>query len=295
MNPVLGSRASTSLTTPAAKLASKVTQLTSFPDVAFRINDMVSDENCGAVEICKLIKPDPALSAALLRLANSAMYPIGSTVDSVDRAVTIVGLREVRDLAFGICANTTFKGIPNDLITVEDFWKHSLYCASAAQHLAREARVCPGESLFTAGLLHDIGQLVMFNQAPSLSEAALRLCLDDSDGRSPYLAERQIFGFDHMEVGAELARHWRFPAGLRQCIEFHHEPFGSDECTDAVLVVHLANSIAVLAELGSDDLDDAPPIDLRVYDKLGLGPDVIPGTIEQTQGSVTELLRNFVN
>lgn len=279
----------------AAELASNITQLTSFPDVAFRINDMLADENSGAEEIGALIEPDPALSAALLRIANSALYGIGGTIDNVARAVTVVGLREVRDLAFGICATTTFKGIPNDLITVEDFWKHSLYCAAAAQHIGRIARVCPGESLFTAGLLHDIGQLVMFNQSASLSETSLQVCLDESDSLCPYLSERKVFGFDHMEVGAELARQWGLPDSLRKCIEFHHEPFSSNESSDAVLVVHLANSIAVLAELHTSDLDNAPPIDERVYAALGIGPDVIQETIEGTQESVTDLMRIFVN
>ncbi len=281
------------MTTTAQELASNITQLTSFPDVAFRINDLLSDETSTAGDIGALIEPDPALSAALLRVANSAIYSVGGTVSSVDRAVAIVGFYEVRDLAFGICANTTFNGIPNDLITVEDFWKHSLFCATAAQSLGRRTKV--GESLFTAGLLHDIGHLVMFNQSPELSRQALQLSLDENDGLSPYLSERKVFGFDHMAVGAELARQWRLPASLRACIEFHHEPFACDEMTDAVLIVHLANSIAVLSELDSHDLGDAPPIDERAFARLRLSPDVIEETVAQTQESVAELLRVFVN
>ena len=283
------------MTTTPEELAANITQLVSFPDVAFRINEMLSDENSGAAEIGALIEPDPALSAALLRIANSALYGIGGSVSSVERAVTIVGLREVRDLAFGICANAAFEGIPNDLISVEDFWKHSLYCAAAAQSLGRKARVCAGESLFTAGLLHDIGHLVMFNQSPDLAREALQLSLDENDGLSPYLSERKVFGFDHMAVGAELARQWRLPESLQVCIGFHHEPFTCDGITDAVLVVHLANSIAVLAELDSVNLNDAPPMDDRTFDKLGLNPDVITDIVADTRDSVAELLRIFVN
>ncbi len=296
MNPSqLGQTEVKSLNSTPEKMAGGITQLTSFPDIAFRINEMLSDENSGAAEIGALIEPDPALSAALLRIANSAMYSIGGTVSNVDRAVTVVGLREVRDLAFGICANTTFKGIPNDLITVEDFWKHSLYCAVTSQSLGRRAKVSGGDSLFTAGLLHDIGHLVMFNQCPQLSREALQLSLEENDSLSPYLSERKVFGFDHMTVGAELARQWRLPTCLKECIEYHHEPFACHETTDAVLVVHIANSIAVLAELDSDNLDDAPPIDMRALTKLGLDMDDIPDTVAEAQESVTDLLRIFVN
>ena len=277
------------------ELAANITRLTSFPDVAFRINELLSDESSSAADIGALIEPDPALSAALLRIANSAMYSIGGTVSTVARAVTVVGLREVRDLAFGICANKTFEGIPNELITVEDFWKHSLYCAVAAQSIGRRAGICTGESLFTAGLLHDIGHLVMFNQCPEPSRDSLKLSLEENDGLSPYLSERKIFGFDHMQVGAELARQWRLPDRLLECIEYHHEPFAGDEATDAVLAVHLANSIAVLAELDSNNLDDAPPVDSRAFTELGLSPDVIPDVVAETRESVSELLRVFVN
>lgn len=95
--------------TTAEQLAGQVTQLASFPDVAFRVNDMLTDENSGAEAIGAVIEPDPALSAALLRLANSALYSVGGSVSSVARAVTVVGLREVRDLAFGICATKSFR------------------------------------------------------------------------------------------------------------------------------------------------------------------------------------------
>jgi len=283
------------VTTSAKELAANITQLASFPDVAFRINDMLSDENSGASEIGALIEPDPALSAALLRIANSSLYGIGGEVSSVERAVTIVGLREVRDLAFGICASAAFEGIPNSLITVEDFWKHSLYCASAAQAIARKARVCPGESLFTAGLLHDIGHLVMFNQCPELSKESLQLSLDENDGLTPYVSERTVFGFDHMDVGLELATQWKLPVGLQECIGSHHEPYVTGEASDAVVVVHVANSLAVLAELDSSNPDDAPPIDDRAMAKLALKDEAIADIVTETQESVSDLIRIFVN
>lgn len=283
------------MSTTPKELAGNITQLTSFPNVAFRINDAFADENSSAADFVALIEPDPALSAALLRIANSSLYGVGGTVSTVERAIAIVGLREIRDLAFGICANTTFQGIPNDLISVKDFWTHSLYCASASQNIGRKAKIRTADSLFTAGLLHDIGELVMFNQNPELSRTALELSLDEDDGVTSYLAERKVFGFDHAEVGAELARQWCLPDSLRACIEFHHDPFASDISGDSVLAVHLANCIAVLAELNSLNFDDAPPIDKRAFEQLGLSPDDVPEIVEETKESVNELLQIFLN
>lgn len=277
------------------ELVGGVTQLTSFPDVAFRIGDLLADENSSAAEIGALIETDPALSFALLRVANSPVYSVGGTISKIERAVTVVGLREVRDLSFGLCASTTFKGIPNDLISVEDFWKHSLYCAVAAQNIARMTKVCKGESLFTAGLLHDIGHLIMFNQEPELSRDAIQASLEQNDGLTPYVSEREIFGFDHMEVGTELARQWNLPDLLKESIQYHHDPFCTDQLTDAVRVVHLANSIAVLAELDSNNLDDAPPTDERVFTELNFSLDYLPGIVEETRQTVEELIEIFVS
>lgn len=281
--------------TTAEQMASQVTQLASFPDVAFRVNDMLADENSGAEAIGAVIEPDPALSAALLRLANSALYSVGGSVSNVARAVTVVGLREVRDLAFGICATRAFEGIPNDLITVEDFWKHSLYCATAARSIGQRAKVGGGESLFTAGLLHDIGHLVMFNQDPTQSRAMLELSMKDHDSLTPYLSEREIFGFDHTHVGAALATQWNLPETLRSCIAHHHEPFAAETVTDAMLVVHIANSIAVLAELESQNFDDAPPIDDRAIAALGLDKATLLTDIAGIRDSVEQLIRVFIN
>lgn len=281
--------------TTAEQLASQVTDLASFPDVAFRVNEMLSDENSSAEAIGAIIEPDPALSLALLRLANSALYSVGGSVSSVARAVTIVGLREVRDLAFGICATQAFEGISNELITVEDFWKHSLRCAVAARNIGRQARLAGGDSLFTAGLLHDIGHLVMFNQDAERSSAALKLSIEANDGVTLHLSEREIFGFDHSDVGAALARKWGLPDTLRCCIEHHHEPFASDTVSDAVLVVHIANSIAVMAELHSQDFADAPPIDARAMSKLGLDEAALLDNIDGIRESVDQLIRVFVN
>lgn len=277
------------------ELVENISQLTSFSDVAFRINEILADEKSSVADIGAVIEPDPALSAALLRIANSALYARRGSVDSIGQAIAIVGTRSVRDLAFGICATEAFKGIPNELISAEDFWKHSLYCAVAAQHLAQSAKVCAGQSLFTAGLLHDIGQLVMFNQCPQLSQRALQLSLAKNDGLSPYLSERDVFGFDHTDVGSALARQWQFPDSLRECIELHHVPLAHGSCSEAALVLHIANSVAVLAELDSSDLDDAPPIDARAFAQLRLSPDVIAEAAEAAQKGTADLLLLFVN
>ena len=282
------------MTTTPQELAANAAQLASFPDVAFRIEKAQRDDRSGAREIGALIRTDPALSAALLRVANSALYCRSGSIGSIERAVALVGLREVRDLAFGISVVNAFKGIPNELVSMEDFWIHSLHCAVAAQSLATLVKGCNNDSLFTMGLLHDIGHLVMFSADPEGSSRALELSLDENGSLSPYLSERKVFAFDHMAVGAELARLWQLPDGLRESIEFHHTPFASDHHTVPTLVVHVANSVAVLAELDSSDLDEAPPIDERALLELQLSPDHLAQAVTASQAGVSDLMQLFV-
>lgn len=275
------------------ELIQNVSQLVSFPDVAVRINKMLEDDNSSARDIGRVIESDPALSAALLRLANSAAYNKRGPVGSIDKAVIMVGSREVRNLTFAICAAETFKAIPNQLISVEDFWKHSLYCASAARLLADSATVECTDSLFTVGLLHDIGQLVMFNQRPHQSREALHISLEENNGLTPYLSERDVFGFDHMAVGAALATEWRFPDGLREGIARHHEPFSEDEPSNIAAIIHVANSVAVFAELDTASLDDIPPLDERVMTHLGLTTEHFAHIAEASRDCVADLLSLF--
>ncbi len=283
------------MTHTAEDLAASITQLTSFSDVVLRLDSMLADENSSAAQIGNLIEQDPALTAKLIRIANSALFNAGVPIDSVKDAVTRVGMRQVRDITLGVCATEAFDGIPNDLVSPEDFWKHSLSCAISAQLLASHTRQVGNESAFTAGLLHDIGQLVMFSKCPEQSQQALLLSIDLSDGRSTYLAEREIFGFDHANVGAELAKQWGFPDNLRHCVEWHHEPFECDEISNLTVLIHIANSVAVLAELDSVDMDDAAPVDPRAFDQLQLDTEIIPEIVAETRESVADLLRLFLN
>ena len=281
------------------ELVGEVSKLASMPDIALRINDLLNDENSSAWDIGKLIEQDPGLSAALLRIANSALYNIGIPVTAIDRAVTAVGTREVRDLAFGVCAVAAFDGISNAVITMRDFWYHSLRTAVAARELGSRMPGRGKGSLFIAGLLHDIGQLVMFSRRPRESQLALEQSIDNDDGRTTYLAERDVFGFDHTDVGTALAREWGLPGYLEHAIGAHHEPDKSppdteEEFVRVATVVHVANTIAVLSEIDSETLDDGPAIVPTALDTLGLTQADLVAVSEGLDAQVAELLQVFV-
>jgi putative nucleotidyltransferase with HDIG domain len=280
---------------PIEELIATVTTLTSFPDVAMKIDEIVNHPDSGSAELAEVIRTDPALTASLIRLANSALYTPATTVDSVERAITFVGYRQIRDLAYGVCAVNSFNGIPNELISPEVFWKHSVYCGVAAQHIATELKLCRNESVFTAGLLHDIGELVLYSQCPEAARRALILSMEVDDGLSTYLSEREIIGYDHCEVGELLATSWQFPAILRNCIKYHHTPNECTEGGEAVAIVHVANSIATLVEIESEDPRHAATVDPQVLSNLALSEDHYPDIIQKTAEKAADLLKLFVS
>jgi putative nucleotidyltransferase with HDIG domain len=235
------------------EVVSEVSELTSLPEVSLKVNQLVDDPNSGVDEIGRVISQDPALSAQLLRIANSPFYGFNSSIDTISRAVTVLGTQQIRDLVFSTTATKAFDGIPNEIISVDDFWHHSLYCGLLARELANHNRKAQGEMLFTAGLLHDIGHLVMFNRIPELSIKAIMHTVEPDVDLELYQSERELIGFDHAEVGGNLAEQWQLPKNLVECVMYHHEPERAIEFPDEVLLIHIANKIASQAYEAEDE------------------------------------------
>jgi putative nucleotidyltransferase with HDIG domain len=241
-------------------LVDRTKDLVTLPEVALRIAQIVEDPNASSSDVSREINLDAALTARLLRIANSPACGHPGQIGTLQRAITLLGMRQVRDLAVGLTAIRAFDGIGNELITMESFWRHSVLCAVASGRIAARGVRSPDNCTFIAGLLHDIGQLVLFSQAADVGRRALLMSIDSVDDIDLFLCEREVIGFDHAAVGAALARKWGLPRALQECIEFHHEPGRAQEYPVEVATVHVANSVAVLAEIDSRDLNDAPSI-----------------------------------
>ncbi len=228
-------------------LVKDVSNLVSMPEVYYRILDLAENENSTAAEIGEVISHDTGLTARLLRIANSAFYGFPSSIETVSRAITVIGLRELRDLVLATSAIDAFEHIPLDMANMRKFWHHSLYTGVCARILANRAKVLHSERLFVAGLLHDIGHLVMFMKLPG----QLRQCmvLAGREDLDIHQAERRLLGFDHAELGAALLTHWKLPPGLAQTTRFHHEPARAEKFQLECAIVHVANILAKHADL----------------------------------------------
>jgi HD-like signal output (HDOD) protein len=274
----------------AENLVAGITDLVTLPEVALRIARMVDDPTSSAADIGREISQDAALTARLLRVANSPAFGHHGKIATISRAITVLGVRQVRDLTVGLTAIRSFDGIGNELVTMESFWRHSVLCAVAAGQIAERRERVRDDTSFLAGLLHDMGQLVLFNRASALERQALLMSIDSADDRGLFLCEREVVGFDHGAVGLALARNWAMPRSLQECIEFHHEPQRAQAHALEVATVHVANSVAVLAEIGSVDLADAPCISPAALRAVNLDADGVRAIALQTQKSATDML-----
>ena len=271
-------------------LVANIKDLVTLPEVALRIASMVDDPTSSAADIGREISHDAALTARLLRVANSPALGYHGKIANISRAITVLGVRQVRDLTVGLTAIRTFDGIGNELVTMESFWRHSVLCAVAAGQIAGRRERGRDDTPFVAGLLHDIGQLVLFSRAPEPARQALLMSVDSTDDRGLFLCEREVLGFDHGAVGLALARNWALPRSLQECIEFHHEPERARDHPLEVATVHVANSVAVLAEIGSLELSDAPMISSVALRAVKLDFASLREIVLHTQKSAAEVL-----
>ena len=273
----------------AQSLVDDVGELVSLPEVVLRINEMVNDEHANAADIGRVISQDPGLATRLLKIANSPMYGNMRQIDSIQRAVTILGTKQIRDIIISTTAAKVFDGIPNDVISVADFWHHSLYCALLARALAIHSKKANAETLFTAGLLHDIGHLIMLNRIPQEELAAIMLTVQGEASKELIEAEREMVGFDHTEVGAHLAQQWHLPEVIVACIAYHHHPAQATQHHSAVAHIHIANAIASLPYGDIPMAEDLKRIDQDAWAMAGLRVEDIGEAVQEAQAQIGEM------
>lgn len=225
-------------------------QLLSLPEVCLRIQQLADDPHADMNEFAQLVAQDPALTTRLLKLVNSAYYGFPGRIDTLSRAINLVGIAELRNLTLAMAAMEVFGGLENERFDMLRFWRHSVYCALVARFLAKRARVLHAERLFIAGLLHDVGRLLVFSLLP---EAAGRIVQRTAQGEDVSLAERAELGFDHAQVGYELLSLWQLPRELCVAVACHHAPQDAELAQLESTLVYLANVVAVQVEAAANN------------------------------------------
>lgn len=260
----------------ADNLRKRVGRLPSLPQAVLEAMTILNEEGASVTAVAERIERDQALTARTLRVANTAFYGAPGRVATIRTAIGVLGLRTVAALltTASVSAQFTDTGQCPDF-RFKAYWRHALTSALIARGLAQRAGL-DGEVAFTAGLLHDIGALVLAAQFPGEAATALRFAREHD---LPALGvERTVLGVDHCVAGETLARHWRFPEAVVQALALHHEPpiLAAEKPTLAELV-NVAEALAhgVQPEDGADDV--VPPVTVATWTRVGVG---LPACVE---------------
>lgn len=264
-------------------------ELSSFPDIYFKIHRAINSPHSTAEYLAGIISKDPSLSAKLLRIVNSPFYGLKSRVDSITRAVALVGVNELSTLALGISAINAFKDIPDELVDMRSFWTHSVAVGVLAKHLGNNFPEISGERLFVAGLLHDIGRLVMFRRLPAIS---METIIYAQSNLLPLVeAERDLLGFDHARVGIALAKAWKLPQYLAHPLGGHHR----EDClgSPTTAIVHLADFMAIAMAFSEKGSLIAPPLSPTACKTAGLAPEKLEKILSRAEEEFENIVDIF--
>jgi putative nucleotidyltransferase with HDIG domain len=253
----------------ADDMLSREIPLTAFPDVYFRVRAAIDSPFSTSIQIAEVVGRDTSITAKLLRIVNSPLYGFPARIESLPRAISMIGVESLCTLALGISALEAFKGVPRTLMDMKSFWTHSVAVGVMARLIARRVGEAPLERYFVAGMLHDIGRLVLFRQAPGLAAGALARSL--SGVVALVQAERELLGFDHAVLGGRLLAAWNLPAALVDLVLNHHLP-GRAENPRGAAIIHLADFLSSSMLYGLPVSAALPPLDNGALEVLSLSP-----------------------
>jgi len=270
------------------ELIKKEINLPSLPTIYAQISEAIRKPTSSAHDIGDVISKDTSLSVRLLKIVNSTFYGFPSKIDTLSRAVTIMGTRQLSTLALGMNIMDVFKNIPSDLIDMKSFWEHSIACGISSRIIAGYKNIQNTERIFVGGLLHDIGRLILYSYIPIHGRNALLRAKHTDD--LLHKSEYEIMGFDHTIIGGLLLKKWNLPITLENIVKYHHAPQKYKDPLEPA-IVHLADIITNALGMGSSGERFVPPLDTDAWQCIGLSENILALTITQMDRQIQEAVQ----
>ncbi|MCS6860553.1 MAG: HDOD domain-containing protein [Abditibacteriales bacterium] len=217
------------------------------PTIVTQVFEVMRRPTSSAHDVEKVVVNDQAISAKILRVANSAFYGFPRRITTIAHAIAILGFNNVQSMILGIAAFDAFRA---KKLNLYDFWKHSIATGTAARFIAQKVQ-CPADEAFTAGILHDVGKLIFVLQAENTYQNVLELQQREESPLSSLEAEQSLLHFTHPEAGAVVAERWALPRRYVAAIAHHHDPAAAQEETTFCAVIALSNHAAHTAFPGA--------------------------------------------
>lgn len=259
------------------KALTSIGDIATLPEVTIKIIEIVEDPKSTARDLHEVIKNDPALSAKVLKVVNSAFYGLPGQVASVDRAIILLGLSAVKNIAIAASIARLFKGRRiSEHFSAADLWRHSVAVAVAAHDIAK-ALPHPAmvDEIFAAGMIHDLGTMVERQAFPDQFAEIINRCVEDPE--LDFLdCERQMLGADHQAFGVGLTTKWKFPRHLRAAVGFHHNPEAlSVELRNMAMLIRVADNLCCQGQVGFYLTARPGEITEEMLDTLSVTPEQI--------------------
>ncbi len=244
---------------------------------AIRLVSVIQDEDHSSTDLMRIINQDPTMTAEILKTVNSSAYGLKKRIESISHALILIGERILFRLALHACTGPLYsRPLPFYEKQKGAIWIHSLKTGIASARLAASCKVTVDKDVaYTAGILADIGKTVTGQFLMEHKMEIVDLMAQTSDNENFISIERKVLGVDHCQVGAELAKHWKLPEVLCQCIGHHHYPeqIDDDDTSRAIAyVVHVGDVVAMIGSGGGVDTCLSYPIGCGYEDYLSVGP-----------------------
>jgi putative nucleotidyltransferase with HDIG domain len=226
-----------------------VSELPPFPVVIQRALQLIDDPRSSAQDVVDVIQYDQSITVDVLRLCNSAYFGLGRTVDSLKEALVMIGFNRLLEIILSRESVKLYgKGCKGYDLDQGDLWRHSVACALLSRIIAERLNWEALPAHFTAGLVHDIGKMVLskfvkdyFEEIRSLTQKRKLSFVE---------AEREVLGIDHAELGGRITEEWKFPSSIVSPVRYHHTPLLTPENHEVVQLIYLCDTVALMTGIG---------------------------------------------
>ena len=282
----------TQTNTIADKIADQTTEIATLPEITIRIVEVVQDPRSTAHSLHKIVANDLALSARILRVVNSAFYGLPGQIGSIDRAIMLLGLNAVKNIAIAASLSKMFKhSTPCDDFTGKDLWTHSVAVGATNKLITQELHMALPDEAFLAGLIHDLGLVSLIQcrgkdlpELVQLVKAGVPFCQ----------AEKKLIGTDHQEIGMALAARWKFPRSFQFVTGYHHNPTElAPENRLLATVTRISDILCAQKGLGLTLTVEEDEVSEELFTEIGLSNEQLQNITENIEEQL-EIVRDLI-